>query len=104
MTKLFLALLFSVVTSVANAQLTGEMRKGFLEGHRESCFKTQRSASANKSVDDKTLSQYCRCNAVYIADVLNNNLAISIEKGEQKINMNLISLASNFCSKNFSKY
>jgi hypothetical protein len=88
----------------ATGQITGGMRQEFLQSTEASCFRTQRSASVNKNLSDKTLVQYCRCFSRYLADSLNNALAISIYEGERKFNSELIEMGYRYCAKNFNNY
>jgi hypothetical protein len=84
--------------------MTGKIKENFMGSFTQSCFKTQKSASINKGVEDKALYQYCKCNADYISNLMNNQLAKSIEDGEQQFNASLLQMASNYCMHNFSKY
>ncbi len=93
-----------LVTVSANAQLSGKIKENFLDSFTQSCYNTQRSASINKSATDKSLYQYCKCNAHYLANLMNNKLAKSIEDGEQQFNASLLQMASNYCMNNYSKY
>ena len=95
---------FLLLVSISvEAQLTGTVRKNFMDTYLQSCYNSQRSASINKSIPDKTIYQYCKCSAVYIADSTNQEFLLGIERGEQKFPTNLLQLASTFCSKNFGK-
>jgi hypothetical protein len=99
---LYILIIFSSENGFA--QLNGKIRSNFVDSYLQSCFNSQRSASVNKAADDKTIYQYCKCNGLYIAELMNNDLLASIEKGEQKMNSNVIQMAASFCSKNFKKY
>ena len=92
------------IYSNASAQLSGKIRSNFLESLNSTCYDSQRANSANKGVDNKSLIKYCKCYGIYLADSSNNDLIISIERGEQKFNPNLMQLASDFCTKNYNKY
>lgn len=100
----YFLLLFFVITSDAHAQLTGVIRMNFIDSFLFGCYQSQRSADINKSADERTLQQYCRCSATYIADLFDNKRVQDIESGEEKMNPDLLRLAENFCRKNFSKY
>lgn len=86
------------------AQLSGKAKSNFIDAYIQSCYNSQRSASVNKPIDDKTIYQYCKCSANYISDLMNNDLLKSIERGEQKMNPNIIQLAASYCTNNYSKY
>ena len=86
------------------AQLSGKARNNFMDAFLQSCYNAQRSASINKAIDDKSIYQYCKCSSIYIADLMNNDMLKSIERGEQKINPNLSQLAATYCTNNYNKY
>ncbi len=86
------------------AQLKGTMRASFMAGAEQSCFATQRAASVNAAATDGILKRYCKCQATYLADSLNNELAIEIFEGRIKMNPSLVEIATNYCRNNFMKY
>ena len=88
----------------AHAKLTGTARSNFIENYTKSCYATQKSADRQNTINEKTIFQYCKCNSIYISDILTNGLLQSIEKGEQKFNPNMQELASKYCMKNYSNY
>lgn len=96
--------IFFFIAPQSQAQLTGLIRKNFLESTIQTCYSSQRSATVNKSLSNETISKYCKCTAVYVADYLNNELIFSIENGEQKLNTSIVNLAANFCRKNYQNY
>jgi hypothetical protein len=100
----YLFFIFMVVTPQSHAQLAGLIRKNFLECTVQNCYSSQRSSTINKSLSNETINKYCKCTAVYVADYLNNELILSIERGEQKLNMSIVNLAANFCRKNYQDY
>ena len=86
------------------AQLTGKAKSNFMDAYIQSCYNSQRSASVNKAIDDKSIYQYCKCSGVYISDLMNIELIKSIERGEQKMNPNIIQMAATYCTNNYNKY
>ena len=86
------------------AQLSGKEKSNFIDAYIQSCYNSQRSTRINKTIDDKTIYQYCKCGANYISDLMNNDLLKSIERGEQKMNPNFNQLAANYCTNNYKKY
>ncbi len=96
----FILLIFSNVS----AQLTGNARINFYESYMQSCYNSQRSSSVNKPIDDKTIFQYCKCSAIYVADSMSNEFLKGIERGEQKMNPSLVQIAALYCTKNYNKY
>ena len=99
-----LLLIFFLIPNDSTAALSGPMRTSFISGVSASCFETQRGASFNATVPSVMLRQYCNCTGVYLADMLNNELLISIHKGENRLNPNLQEMAANYCRANFHKY
>lgn|GEM_PF-3308370 len=97
-------LLMLSVMHNSNAALLGKLRTEFIEDYQKGCLKRQRSGSHNAQVQDKVLQQYCLCAATYVADVLNNPLWLDISNGDQKLDTEMIDLASKYCSKNYGKY
>ena len=85
-------------------QMTGPMRSSFIDSYSQACLRSQRSAKVNSAVPEKTIIQYCKCSAIYMADNLNNALAQSIVAGEQRINPSLNEVVAGYCQKNFEKY
>jgi len=86
------------------AAVTGSIRTNFISGFERSCFETQRNSSVNNGVSSATIKSYCKCSATYLADLLNNELVRSIEAGENRLNPNLVELASTYCRKNFERF
>jgi hypothetical protein len=86
-----------------NAQLQ-KYKSSFIDSTRNACYKTQRGGSVNASISDTVLKQYCQCTAEYIANMLNDQLVIEIEKGNVQINSSWGQLAASYCQKNFSNY
>lgn len=91
-------------TAIANAAMTGEMRDVFIESAYTSCYQNQRAASVNLSISNITLQQYCKCFVTYLADSLNNQLAMGITEGNAKISNISMEIATNYCMKNYCKY
>ena len=86
------------------AQLTGPMRDDFIQGSAKTCFKTQRAGTPNKGLSDAVLMKYCKCAMTYEADLLNNQLAMDIANGKQKMNPAFGQMAQQYCHKNYTKY
>ena len=102
--KLILILLIILHVGIANAQLTGKYRSNFIESSNAACFKTQRAGTVNAGASDKMLISYCNCASIYIADLLNNQLALDIENGIQKINPVWGQMAQKYCQINYSNF
>jgi hypothetical protein len=102
--RVLVALLVVLSTTGVDAQMTGSARSDFIESATRSCFKTQRSAGINRLIEDRVLVQYCRCFSTYVADMLNNALVDSIEKGENRMNPAVTQLAEKYCRKNLGNY
>ena len=88
----------------ATAEMTGSFRKEYVDGHTKTCIKTQSASSVNSGASTSSIRQYCRCSAVYIADLLNNQLATEIYEGRQKFNPRWHEMSANYCRLNFEKY
>ncbi len=101
---LLASLTLSVVSMAAHPQLQGKFRQEYIDGHAKSCYSTQRGATVNASVSNQILMQYCRCTAVYIADLLSEALARDVVSGNTKYNPRWSEMAYNYCSKNYSKF
>jgi hypothetical protein len=105
MKKYLIFLTWSIFFSpFVHAELKGEIRDNFLSSCREACYESQRANSVNKSFSNKDLKQYCNCYCTYMSNAMNNDLVLSIERGEQQIPPNLPEMSSGFCQKNFKKY
>ncbi len=102
--KILFIFAVSISFGFANAQLVGKLRTNFIEGTNAACFKSQRAGSVNATVTDAMLRSYCNCASIYIADLLNNQLAIDIENGLQKTNPAWGQLAQKYCQINYAKY
>jgi hypothetical protein len=102
--KFFFLSFLILCFSNALAQLSGNVRINFYESFLQNCYNTQRSSSINKAIDDKTIYQYCKCSAIYIADSMSNEFLKGIERGEQKMNPSLVQIAASYCTKNHKKY
>lgn len=103
--KIAISLLLSfIITEQVEAQLTGVIRKDFIEGFERSCFKTQRAGTPNQQLSDAVLKQYCKCASTYIADMLNDALVKDIEAGKVKFNPGWYEISSNYCRLNYKKY
>jgi hypothetical protein len=101
----FLLLCFLILCfSNTFAQLSGNVRINFHESFLQTCYNTQRSSSINNAIADKTIYQYCKCNAIYIADSMSNEFLKGIERGEQKMNPSLVQIAASYCTKNYKRY
>jgi hypothetical protein len=86
------------------AQMVGTSRTEYIEGHTKTCVETQRAASINAGVSSTIIRQYCKCSAVYVADMLNNKLAVEIYEGRIKYNARWNEMSANYCRINFQKY
>lgn len=93
-----------VFCSAVGAKVTEPMRQEYINSFATNCFKTQRAMSANNTVNSTTIRKYCNCAALYYADVMNNDLLISISRGEQTFPPDLPALAEEYCQKNLFKY
>lgn len=87
-----------------SAELIGKPRMEFVESASSSCLKNQKNASVNRGVPVDVLRSYCNCYAIYMADMLNNDLLMSIARGENKLDPNLITLATNYCTNHYGEY
>jgi hypothetical protein len=102
----FLYLFISVISwslsfaSLVSAQMHGEDRRVFVASHYKSCFKSQRDAPQNASVDSAVIKAYCLCTANYVADSMSNERAKNIYEGYDRINPNLIQMAGRYCANN----
>lgn len=94
------------LVSVAQAQLSGDIRKNFIASSYDSCYRGQKSSPDNKNTPDKTIAQFCRCSSINVADGLTNELVSAIEKGQQPATAitPIAQLAAKFCMANYSKY
>lgn len=88
----------------ANAVMTGEMRQVFIQSAYASCYENQRAASVNQGISNKSLQQYCKCFVTYLADSINNQLAIEITEGNVKLSTSLVEIATNYCLKHYSEF
>lgn len=100
----WLALMLVLTVNLGHTQLVGKGREPFISGTAQVCYKNQRSGSPNKNLSVVMLMQYCRCTAVYVADLLNNALANEIENGIQKLNPAFGEMAAKYCRINYGKY
>lgn len=100
-----LAMLLLTTTS-AKAQLTGDVREGFLQSYFNNCYDIQRSASKNEAIRDEVLKKYCRCLGINVANTSNNGILREILEGN--INVDVIlrasKLAERYCIKNYQSY
>ena len=101
--KILLTLLI-IFAFNSSAEMTGSSRKEYVDGHTKSCIKTQSASSVNAGAASSSIRQYCRCSAIYVADLLNNQLAIEIYEGRQKFNPTWHEMSANYCRINFGKY
>jgi len=81
-----------------SAQMHGEDRKTYVASHYKSCFKTQRNAPQNTSVDSAVIKEYCLCTANYVADSMSNERAKNIYDGYDRINPSLTQMAGRYCA------
>ena len=104
MSRGLIILCLLIVTDTSFAQLTGAVRKDFIDGAAQVCFKTQRAGSPNANLPDATLRKYCKCAMTYQADLLNNQLAKDIENGLQKPNPVWGEMAQKYCQIHYTEY
>lgn len=104
MKNIYIFVLALSLSQFAHSELTGSLRDSFVRTARNTCFANQRQAGVNSSISDTTLKQYCQCNSEYLANILNNQLAIEIENGNVPISPSWINLAATYCQKQFSNY
>lgn len=97
----FLIITFSLSSS---AQMSGSFRSSYIKGHISTCSKSQSSSQVNAGVSKKIILSYCRCSAIYIADILNNKLATDIFEGRNKFQPAWNEMAANYCRINYRKY
>jgi hypothetical protein len=102
--KFYILFSIAILSLNATAQMTGSTRVEYIDGHTKSCVATQSSASINAGVTNIMIRQYCKCSAVYIADMLNNKLAVEIYEGRIKFNAKWNEMSANYCRINFGKY
>lgn len=103
--KRFITLIAIIfLCSSATAQMTGTSRAEYIDGHTKACVSTQSAASIHAGVSIKIIRQYCKCSAIYIADMLNNKLAVEIYEGRIKFNPKWNEMSANYCRINFEKY
>ena len=86
------------------AQMTGMIKKNFVQNFQKSCLANQRTNAANAQVSDADLVKYCRCASEYVADLMNNEMVMAIEAGQMKFDIGTIQLAQKYCSVNYDKY
>lgn len=102
--NLLASLVIHLLVGNAAAEMTGKYRSDFVESFTTGCYKTQRAGSVNALASDTFLMQFCKCSSVYIADLLNNDLWLSILRGEQRLNSNLTEASAVYCRNNYFKY
>ena len=92
--------------SIAQAQLSGDLRKNFIASFYESCYKGQKLNPDNKSTPDKKIAQYCKCTSINTADALTNDLVSAVENGKQPATAiaKLAQISASYCMQNYSKY
>ena len=99
-------MLGSLLTFRANAELTGEARRNFIDSSLQACYNNQRQSSINSNVPDETIYKYCRCVAIYTANALTNQVVAEVEAGKRQLTeiANLSQLTGKYCSHNYKKY
>jgi len=102
--KYFSLIFLTLLAFNSTAEMTGSFRKEYVDGHTNTCIRTQSASSVNAGASSNSIRQYCRCSAIYIADLLNNQLATEIYEGRQKFNPRWHEMSANYCRINFSKY
>lgn len=98
--------LFLLITSTnCFAQLTGEIRKNFINSTLQSCYNNQRSSKINEKISDQSIYDYCKCIAVYTSDLYTNKILSDIESGKRSISgiSEIANLAGNYCAKKVVK-
>jgi hypothetical protein len=106
--KIFNTLFLSVAyifSLPAQAQLTGETRKDYIEQTVKSCYSAQRNAAQNKDYSDKVLTNYCTCYATHIADAFNEKIVLEFSNGTRPMSGldKYTRDASQFCAKQITK-
>jgi len=104
MRKLFALFAISTLSFCAAAAMTGQPRKNFIDSFTKSCLRTQSDASINSGASSRIIRKYCNCSALYIADLVNNDLVSEIERGNIKFNPQWAEMSANYCRINFEKY
>lgn len=102
--KYILGVLIFIFSFSVAAQMSGSFRSNYIDGHTNTCIKSQSSSQINSGVSNKTIRSYCRCSAIYIADMLNNKLATEIFEGRQKFQPVWNEMAANYCRINLNNY
>jgi hypothetical protein len=85
------------------AEITEPMKSEYIDASIRSCVKSQLNMSINASFPLESIQKYCRCNAVYMARILNNELANSIGRGDYKP-VATYNAAGAYCAKNYFSY
>lgn len=102
--KYILGVLILIFSFSVAAQMSGSFRLSYIDGHTNTCIKSQSSSQINSGVSNKAIRSYCRCSAIYIADMLNNRLATEIFEGRQKFQPAWNEMAANYCRINLNNY
>ena len=100
-----LLLLGTLITTNCFAQLTGEVRKNFINSTLQACYNNQRSSKVNAKVSDKLIYDYCLCISNYTANVYTNQIVKDIESGKREMGgiSEVANMAGNYCSKQLAK-
>jgi hypothetical protein len=103
---------FSLITSfivfplIAHSELTGALRKNYIQTTNNSCFKNQRANTANATTSNKMLKQYCTCSSIHTANNLTNDMVKKIESGTMPVSVlaDLANIAGRYCAEHYSEY
>ncbi len=88
-----------LVSGELQAQMSGSMRGEFLGGYQTTCVRSQiaLAKSSRLNFPVKIAEDYCACAATYIADSIDNTIAVAIYEGHLKLDPNLKKMASKYC-------
>ena len=94
-----------LIANNSYAQLTGQIRKDFVDSALQSCYDNQRSSKINAKINDKLIYDYCKCIAIYSANVYTNQIIKDVESGKRAMGgiSEIANAAGNYCAKNITK-
>jgi hypothetical protein len=101
----YIFLMSMLIANNAYAQLTGEIRRNFVDSTLQSCYNNQRSSKINAKISDQLIYDYCKCIAIYSANVYTNQIIKDVESGKRAMSgiSEIANLAGNYCAKQLAK-
>jgi len=101
----YIFLMLVLIANNSYAQLTGEIRRNFVDSALQSCYNNQRSSKINAKISDQLIYDYCKCIAIYSANVYTNQLIKDMESGKRAISgiSEIANSAGNYCGKKLAK-